>query len=578
MATKSVEEIKEQSHSLRGKLAETLQSGVTHFEEEEAQLIKLHGSYQEDDRDLRVERKRAGLDKAWQFMVRSKIPGGELSSEQYLVHDRMADELANGTLRLTTRQGIQLYGILIGNLKAVIQRINKSGLTTWGACGDVVRNTMSTAIPFSNPVFRDAQKLSEEISRAFFPKSTAYSEIWLDGKKLEDGKEDVEEPIYGRHYLPRKFKIGIAIPPYNDIDFLSQDIALIPHFPKGEVEGYTLYVGGGFGMSHGQTLTRPFLAQPLFYVKREHVIDACAAVVTTQRDHGRRDDRKQARLKYLVNSKGIEWFRKEVESRLKAAVEKPRIEHFDSVEDLLGWREQGDGKWFRGIWIAEGRIKDTPENGIRKALRKICETFKPRLHITPNCNLYLCDLEAKDKAGIDAILREFHVPEIESMSKALLMSHACVALPTCGLALAESERVFPQIMDGIDKILRELGLQQEPILFRMSGCPNGCSRPYNADFSFVGRAPGKYAFYVGGSHRGDHLAGLQEKVVAQEEIPSKVRPILENFVKNRTPSEKFSDYWHRTQINGETPSADQFHVELAERAARLAGQKVEAQG
>ena len=578
MANKSVEEIKMESRSLRGTLAQTIQSGASHFGEDDAQLIKLHGSYQEDDRDLRNERKKAGLDKAWQFMVRSKIPGGELTSEQYLAHDRMADELANGTLRLTTRQGIQLYGILMGNLREVIRRIVKTGLTTWGACGDVVRNTMSTAVPLSNPVFQDAQNLAEEITRTFFAKSTAYSEIWLDGEKLEDGKQDIEDTIYGQHYLPRKFKIGIAIPPYNDVDYLSHDLALVPHFPNSKVEGYTLHVGGGFGMTHGQTQTRPFLAQPLFYVKREHVIDACIAVVTAQRDHGRRDDRKQARLKYLINTKGIEWFRTEVKTRLKAPTEAAKEAKFDSVEDLLGWHEQGDGKWFRGVWVSEGRIKDTAEVSYRKAFRKIAETFKPRLHITANCNLYLCDIDAKNKAGIDNILKKSGVPDIEPLTQARRMSHACVALPTCALSLAESERVFPKVMQGIDKVLQDLGLEKERILIRMSGCPNGCSRPYNSDFAFVGRAPGKYAFYVGGSHRGDRLAGLQEKVISEEEIPLKIRLILENFVKNRKAAESFSDYWGRTQSNGETPNSDQFHVELTERTLRLAGQKAEAAG
>jgi len=579
MASKNVEEIKDQSRSLRGRIAETLQTpGATHFEEEEYQLLKFHGSYQQDERDLRNERKKAGLDKAWQFMIRSKIPGGRMTAEQYLVHDRMADTLGNTTLRLTTRQGIQMHGILLGHMQEVIQKINACGLSTWGACGDVVRNTMACSTPVRNPVNDEAQTLAAELTKVFFAKSSAYSEIWLNGEKLPTGQSDAEEPIYGTHYLPRKFKIGIAIPPRNDIDVYSQDLGLVPHFPNGTVEGYTLLVGGGFGMSHGQSNTRPALAQPLFYVKKEHVVEACIAVVTAQRDHGNRSDRKQSRLKYLILNQGLAWFRKEVEGRLSAKTEEPKPLHFDTVEDYMGWHEQGDGLCFRGVWVSEGRIKDTPETAYRKAFRKICETYQPEIRITANCNLYFCNIQPADKAGYDAILNEYGVPDPAPLTQARRMGHACVSLPTCGLGLAESERVFPQVMEGIDRVLRDLGLQEERILIRMSGCPNGCPRPYNADFAFVGRAPGKYAFYVGGSHRGDRLAGLQEKVITEEEIPLKVRSILETYVKGRDKGESFTDFWGRTQSTGEAPSSEQFHVELAERAARLAGQKTQAEG
>ncbi|MDR0532930.1 MAG: NADPH-dependent assimilatory sulfite reductase hemoprotein subunit [Verrucomicrobiales bacterium] len=572
MATKNVEEIKDQSRSLRGTLASTLQApNATHFGDEDAQLIKFHGSYQEDDRDLRNKLKAEGKDKAWQFMVRSKIPGGFLTSAQYLAHDNMAGRLSTETLRFTTRQGIQLYGILLGSLKQVIKEINACGLTTIGACGDVVRNTMSVAVPISNPVYDEVQRLAEEISRTFYPKTTAYSEIWLDGEKLPDGKEDVEEPIYGRHYLPRKFKIAIAIPPRNDADILSNDIGLVPHFPNGKVEGYTLFVGGGFGMSHGQTATRPHLAQPLLYVAKEHVIDACIAVITTQRDHGNRADRKLARLKYLVANKGIEWFRNEVKSRLaNIGTEAPKEVKFTTVSDLLGWHEQGNGKWFRGVWVPEGRIKDTDEVQYRTAFRKIAEKYRPHLHITANTNVYFSNIDANDKAGIDQILDEHKIPAISGLTQARQTAHACVSLPTCNLGLAESERAFGKVMNGIDAVLRELGLENEEILIRMTGCPNGCARPYNADFAFVGRAPGKYALYVGGSHRGDRLAGLKEKVVLEADIPAKVKEILSDFTANRQTGESFTDYWGRTQEQGEVPNAEHFHVEFAERAARLA--------
>lgn len=565
MAKRSVEEIKDTSRSLRGGLEETIQAGETHFSEEDIQVLKFHGSYQQDNRDSRIERKKAGLDKEWSFMIRSKIPGGELSSEQYLVHDDVAEDLANGTIRLTTRQGIQFHGVLIGSMKSVVSRLIDSGITTWGACGDVVRNTMACTLPLDTPSHHDVLKLSQEITETFLAKSTAYSEIWLDGERLETGQEDVEEPIYGKHYLPRKFKIGIAIPPVNDIDIYSQDIGLVPHEENGEVTAYTILVGGGFGMAHGKSETYPCLAKPLCSVRRDQVMETLIAIVTTQRDFGNREDRKQARMKYLIEKKGLDWFRQEVASRVSFPMHEPRDVQFDSVSDLFGWREQGDGKWFLTVYVPQGRIKDTDTCRMRTAFRKIAEELQPTIRITPNTNLMFCQVAEDDKATIDSILTDHGVTLATEMTVAHRMSHACVSLPTCGLGLAESERVFTGVMDQIDEILKELSLEEEPILFRMSGCPNGCPRPYNADFSFVGRAPKKYAFYVGGSHRGDRLAGLQEKTITMEEIPDKVRPILEDYASNRQNGERFSDYWGRTQVNGHAPHPEQFHVEFAAR-------------
>ncbi|NJK90652.1 MAG: NADPH-dependent assimilatory sulfite reductase hemoprotein subunit [Blastochloris sp.] len=583
MSTKSVEEIKKESRHLRGQIVETLKSDVSHFEEAEYQLLKYHGTYQQDDRDLRNERKKAGLDKAWSFMVRSKIPGGELSADQYLMHDKMADDLANHTLRITTRQGFQVHGILKGSLKECIARICNSGLTTWGACGDVVRNTMSASSPLHDAAHLDALKLAQEINDATLPKSRAFSEIWLDGQKLDLNSSATAnqeaDSLYGELYLPRKFKIAIAVPPRNDVDVFSNDIGFICHAPHGVVEGYNIYVGGGFGMSHGQLQTRPFLSQPLGYVTRAHCVEAALAIITTQRDFGNRAERKLARLKYLVQSRGIEWFRTEVQSRMKGQVEPLKDIKLDGVSDMLGWHEQGDGKWFCGVFVSEGRIKDTDQVQYRQALRKIAETFQPRIRLTANCNLILCDIQPRDRAAIDQILRQHGIADPAGLTEARRMAHACVALPTCGLSLAESERVFPQVMNGIDAILRELNLAEEPILFRMSGCPNGCSRPYNADISFVGRGPNKYAFFIGGSHRGDRLVGLEEKTVLLDEIPAKVRPYLETYARERKPSERFSDFWARTRTNGEAPSPEQFHIELEERAKRLAeaGEKPTAQ-
>lgn len=586
MSKGSAEDIKLQSHGLRGAIAAGLaDTSRSHFEDTETVLLKHHGTYQQDNRDLRAQLAKEKKDKAWSFMVRSKMPGGRCTAAQWLVHDDLAEK-CDGNMRLTTRQGIQLHGVLKGTLKEVIASINRSGLTTIGACGDVVRNTMGPASPIKDAAHLDAQKLAEEISRRFLWRSSAYTEIWLDGEKLDllsdcQLPDSEEDPIYGKVWLPRKFKMAIAVPPRNDVDAFSQDVAFVPHVVNGAVEGYSIYVGGGFGMNHGQLATRPFLARPLGYVKRDRVVDVTVAIVTTQRDFGNREDRKQARLKYLVETKGIEWFRNEVQSRVPGVEISPVKEvKFETVEDDLGWHEQGDGKWFCAVYVSQGRIKNNDGPRYRAAFRQIAQQLQLPFVITPNANIIVADVAPDQIAAVTTIIAKHGIPFPSSMTAARKVAHACVALPTCGLSLSESERVFGGVMDGIDAVLRELKLQDEPILIRMTGCPNGCARPYNADIGFVGRAPGKYAMFVGGSIRGDRLAGLEQKVVPLADIPATVRPMLEDFAKNRQPNERFTDFWGRTRVNGAAPTPEQFHVEFAERAAKQAAGKdaVEADG
>jgi len=574
MGSKSVEEIKAESHALRGDIQKTLFADASHFSEEEYQLLKFHGTYQQDDRDQRVSRKKQHLDKAWIFMVRSKMPGGALTAEQYLAHDRIAGELGNNTLRITTRQGFQLHGVLKGDLQECIHRINLSGITTWGACGDVVRNTVAPAAPFKDEAHLDAQRLAKELSDTFLAKTSAYAEIWLNGEPLNADSTN-DEPIYGKLYLPRKFKIGIGIPPRNDVDIYTQDLGFISHQQNGRVEGYTVVAGGGFGMSHGKTETFPALAQPLFYIAREHAVKAAVAVVTTQRDFGNRTDRKQARLKYLINERGIGWFRDEVRKRLDVPVEPAKEVTWNTVSDLLGWHEQGDGKLLCGIWIEEGRIKDTEERRWRSAFREIAQKFGLPIRLTTNCNIIFHEIEPSLKSQIAEILDQHGIPKPADLTETRRLAQACVALPTCGLALAESERVFHLVLDKIDEVLKEFDLRDEPILIRMTGCPNGCARPYNADISFVGRAPGKYAFYVGGSVTGERLVGLYEKTVAIEDIPGRVRELIEEFVNNRQGGENFTTYWGRTHMNGAAPMPGQFHAEFAQREKKeLVGAEV----
>ena len=528
-------------------------------------------------------------------MIRSKMPGGRITAKQWLIHDDLCEK-AFGNMRLTNRQGIQLHGVLKGGLKEVISNVCHSGLSTMGACGDVVRNTMGPAAPIKDAVHADTQTLTEEISQRFLWRSQAYADIWLDGEKLEpEWTHDPEvnpavreatkapegdDPIYGKVYLPRKFKIGVAIQPCNDADIFSQDVGLVPHVVDGAVEGYTITVGGGFGMSHGQLSTRPFLGQPLLYAKRANVVDAIEAIVTTQRDHGNRTERKNARLKYTVQTMGLDGFRAEVVRRLPGIETFPPKElNFDSVEDNLGWHEQGDGKLYCAVHVSMGRIVDR-ENGphYRSAFVELCKSLDLPLIVTPNTNMIIADVAPEQKDAVDAILAKHGVIHADGMTRARKVAHACVALPTCGLALSESERVLPGFMDKIDEALRELGLENEPILFRMTGCPNGCGRPYNADFGFVGRSPNKYAMFVGGSIRGNRLAGLEYKTVLGEEVPVKVRAFLEAFKAERKDGEIFADWFARTRTTGEAPTPEQFHIELAERAAKLAGAKAAEEG
>ena len=576
MSSKNVEELKGESRGLRGTIKESLGAASSHFSDDEYQLLKFHGTYQQDDRDQRAERKAQNQDKAWIFMVRSKLPGGDLSAAQYLAHDKIAGDLGNGTLRISTRQGFQTHGVLKGDLKECIRRINESGVTTWGACGDVVRNTIAPAAPFDDAAHRDAQRLAKEISNAFLARSTAYADIWLNDEKIEtigvsstsSEAKAQEEPIYGKHYLPRKFKIAIAIPPRNDVDVFANDLGFIAQVEAGEVKGYTVVAGGGFGMTHGNQDTYPALAKPLAYVHRDQVIQTAVAVITVQRDFGNRTDRKRARLKYLVDTKGIEWFRQEVQARLPFVLQPPKEARWDTVSDALGWHQQGDGKLFCGIWIQEGRIKDGEGVNTRSAFAKIAKEFGFPVRLTTNCNLIFYNIDPAQKPAVDKILTEHGIQRPADLTPVRQLGQACVALPTCGLALAESERAFPDVLTKIEEVMAQLGLSEEPILFRMTGCPNGCARPYNADIAFVGRGPGKYALYVGGSLTGERLVGLQQKSVTVTDIPNRVRDLLEEYVRERYKGETFSDYWGRTHVNGPLPRPEQFHVE-APRAGEL---------
>jgi sulfite reductase (ferredoxin) len=578
----NVEDVKKQSQQLRGTLKESIEANTPKFSDDEKVIIKFHGMYQQDDRDERMPRMKAKQEPAWIVMVRSKIPGGQLTGEQYLALDTLTDRLANGTMRITTRQDIQFHGVLKSDVKELIRGINEIRLTTYGGCGDVSRNVVATPAPFDTPIHNEVQRVAQEISDAMLPRSKAYMEVWLNGEKVKLSNEpEPPDPLYGDAYLPRKFKVAVIVPPNNDVDIHAHDLGFVPHAPKGEIEGYTVLAGGGFGMDHGKKETYPFLAVPLFYVKKEHVVEAGKAVLTAFRDYGDRTNRRHARLKYVIVERGAEWFANEVKSRLNAPTEAPKPFTLGSVEDTLGWHEQGDKekRLFCGVRVECGRIADYEDkdhgklNGVkyRTGLREIVQRFKCAVRLTANQNIILYNINAADKPQVDAMLREHKIAAAETFTQAHRMSIACVALPTCGLALSESERVFPTLMDQLDPILKELNIADEHILFRMTGCPNGCARPYNADFAFVGRGIGKYAVYIGGSYKGDRMAGLVFKTLNLEEIPGKLKPYLQDYAQNRQKGEKFSDYWGRTHTNGPAPHPSQFHEELTAREAKLAG-------
>jgi sulfite reductase (ferredoxin) len=551
----SLEGIKENSRFLRGTIADELGRESDHFGEADKQVLKFHGSYQQEDRDARKARRAQGLGKHHMFMVRCKIPGGRLTAEQYLAVDELAGTYGNGSVRFTTRQGIQLHGVLKGDLKATIAGINASLLTTLGACGDVNRNVMACPAPHHHDgVHAELQQTAWKLAQHFAPRSRAYPEIWLDGQQAEhlpgsQGEAEGTEPIYGTQYLPRKFKIGLALPEDNCIDLYAQDLGLLALANQGKIEGYNVLVGGGMGMTHGKPETFPHLGQPLGYVPANEVLATAEAVVKLFRDHGNRANRKRARLKYLIHDWGVERFRETLAGYLNRTPALPRPVTVTGVDLHLGWHPQGDGKWFLGLSVENGRIKDRGPLRLRTGLRVILERFRPELRITANQDLLLCNLDEQAMAPLERILEEHGIPRPESVSQARRFSMACPAIPTCGLALCEAERSLPGIIDELEKALEEMGLDQEALSVRMTGCPNGCARPYQSDIGIVGRSGDKYTLFVGGHTLGDRLNFLLEDLVPRGDLVTTLRPLLARYKRDREGSESFGDYCHRVGLD-----------------------------
>ena len=542
-----VELIKEAGNYLRGTIAEALHDGTPKFGEDDIQLLKFHGMYQQDDRDLRKIARKEGRDKHYMMMIRARIPGGVLSPEGYLQFDGLADKYGNGTLRITTRQTFQLHGILKSNLKETVKGINDVLVTLLGGCGDQVRNIIACPSP-SEDVFH--QELREDILalvNQFGAKTNAYHEIWLDGEKVdfEDKKPEEIEPIYGRVYMPRKFKIAAVAEGDNCIDVYANDLGLVAHHDGDRIAGYTVLVGGGMGRTASNEETYPRLASPVAYCTREQLIDMATAIVTIQRDFGNREDRRYARFKYLLDERGLDWFKEELSARLGRELTPPRELIWESAEDHLGWHHHGEGRSYIGIFVQNGRVKDTEEIKLKTVLREIVEEFRPTIRMTPQQNILLSDLSDDARPLIEQKLRAAGVRLADELSHTLLHSMACPAMPTCGLATAESERALPDVLPEFEKLFAEFGLADERISIRMTGCPNGCARPYIGDIGFVGRTPGKYDLFLAGNFVGTRMNSLYKELVPIGKFIDTLRPIVIAFTKERNPGEQFGDYCNR---------------------------------
>jgi len=558
------EGLKEASNFLRGTLAASLGDSLHgDVSADDAQLTKFHGIYLQDDRDERSERRKKKLDKAYSFMIRVRVPGGVTSPEQWLTMDRLADQYANGTLKLTTRQAYQLHGVLKVNLKRTVQEINSVLLDTLAACGDVNRNVMCNPNPAQSEYHGEVLQLAQAISDHLSPRTRAYHEIWLDEERVAGGEED-EEPIYGKTYLPRKFKTVIAVPPSNDVDIFAHDLGYIAILEDGKIAGYNVTVGGGMGMTHGQAATHPRLAEVMGFCTPAQAVEVAEAVVKVQRDHGDRANRAHARLKYTIEDRGLDWFRGEVEKLLGYPLEEARTFQFDGTGDRYGWTRGVDDKWHLTLFVQNGRVKDYQDLPMKTGLREIAKIHKGDFRLTCNQNLIIGGIAEEDKAGIEALVAEYGLETGLKSSGLRLNSMACVALPTCGLALAESERYLPDLVSEIEETVEEAGLRDDAIVIRMTGCPNGCARPYLGEIGLVGKAPGKYNIYLGAGFSGDRLNRLWKTSVKSEEIKDELAPVIRRYATERKAGERFGDFCVRSGIVIPYQPGDNFHEPMAE--------------
>jgi sulfite reductase (ferredoxin) len=539
MSKLDVEAVKINSRGLRGPIPEELAAPTDHFGEEASLLLKFHGTYQQDDRDARkTMRERGAPGRDFSFMVRTKNPGGFLPADFYLAVDRLADEFGNGTIRVTTRGGLQLHGIRKADLRETIGQINAHLGSTLGACGDINRNVMASPFPFASPPYVAARDAAGRIAELLTPRATAYYEIWQDGE-IAHSTEPADEPIYGTAFLPRKFKIAVAVPGDNSVDLYTNDLGIVPIVePDGSVAGFDLTVGGGLGMTHGKTATFPRLADEFAFVPAARLLDAVRAIVIVQRDHGDRTNRRHARLKYLIADRGLAWFREQVEAVAGFALEDWRPLPAWTAPQFLGWNAAGDGSWFYGVSIANGRVG----GALKTALCEIVRATGSDLIATPDQNLIVAGIAETAKASVDAIFAAHAIAGPETLSARDKVAMACPALPTCGLALAESERVLPSIVAQIDAALARLNLAGDPITIRMTGCPNGCARPFMGEIGIVGVSADRYTLYLGGNAASTRLNRVYREGVRTAEIAEVLAPLFARWAAERTPGEEFGDF------------------------------------
>lgn len=524
--------------------------------------MKHHGSYMQDDRDLRNERHKSKLEPAYQFMLRVRASGGIVTPEQWLMMDRVAHKYANETIRLTTRQSFQLHGVLKWDLKNTIREVNDSLLSTLAACGDVNRNVMCNPNPNQSDVHAEVYEWACQVSNHLDPRTRAYHELWLDGEKVVDSQDSDEEvePIYGKVYLPRKFKIGIAVPPSNDVDVYSQDLGFIAIVENGKLQGFNVSVGGGMGMSHGDAKTYPQVSKVIGFCTPEQMIDVAEKTVMIQRDYGDRAVRKHARFKYTLDDRGVEWFVEELTTRLGWKLDAARPYHFETNGDRYGWVKGNNGRWHYTLFIQNGRVKDVDGYPLMTGLREIAKVHTGDFRLTANQNLIIGNISSQKKKKIEALIQQYNLTDGAHYSALRRSSMACVAFPTCGLAMAESERYLPSLIDKLEPVLDEAGLRDKEIVIRMTGCPNGCARPMLAEISFIGKAPGKYNMYLGGSFTGHRLNKLYKENIGETEILDTLTPMVNQYAKERNEGEHFGDFVIRVGYVPEVLDGRQFHA------------------
>jgi sulfite reductase (NADPH) hemoprotein beta-component len=559
-ANNPVEKIKQQSAQLRGEIVQSLSDGITGaLRDSDQTVIKYHGSYQQDDRDVREARRMAKLEPEFSFMIRTRTPGGVVSPSQWLALDQIAVRFASRGLRITSRQALQFHGVIKTELKATMQAINATLMDTLAACGDVNRNVTIAVNPAQSQLHAQVYAAGAALSERLLPNTRAYFEIWLDEQRVvgadEAATEAIVDPVYGESYLPRKFKIGFVIPPVNDVDIYTQDLGFIAVVQGDQLLGYNVTVGGGMGASHNDSETFPRLADTLGFIEPNAVQAVAIAVITTQRDFGNRLVRKRARLKYTIEDRGIAWFKAEVETRSDVTFTSARAIHFSGSGDQFGWQQSTDGSLSLGLRIIAGRITDTPEKRLLTGLRRLAtlllqspSTPPAQLRLTPNQNLVIANIDPKWRAEIDRLVAEFALDTHQYAGSVLTHAMACVALPTCGLAMAEAERYLPEFAEQLQQRMAQLNLSNAPLQLRISGCPNGCSRPYASEVALVGKAPGRYNLMLGGDHIGTRLNQIYRENLDTTEILAALTPLLADYAKMKLADERFGDFCVRTEI------------------------------